>query len=175
MVPLGVFYTGYGVVRSIRELDGVDDVSVHVDSREPGEWQEDPDVDRLVGDDATSDGGGAVPEATRTGDEVAVTEAAGPDDGLSSEGPVIEEDEIGNEDLERAGSRTQGPRVAIGSTTCDLPTSVAANEPARETREGGTRSDAGSRNRRGWPGVHRSRHTPISPARRAHLFVALSE
>jgi len=37
------------VVQSIRELDAVDDVFVHVDPKELGEWKEDADVDRLLG------------------------------------------------------------------------------------------------------------------------------
>jgi len=38
------------VVESIRELPEVDDVFVHVDPREAGEWKADPDVDRVAGD-----------------------------------------------------------------------------------------------------------------------------
>jgi cation diffusion facilitator family transporter len=37
------------VVDAIRALPEVDDVFVHVDPRELGEWKEDPDVDRLAG------------------------------------------------------------------------------------------------------------------------------
>jgi len=37
------------VVQSIQELDAVDDVFVHVDPKELGEWKEDSDVDRLLG------------------------------------------------------------------------------------------------------------------------------
>ena len=37
------------VVQSIQELDAVDDVFVHVDPKELGEWKEDADVDRLLG------------------------------------------------------------------------------------------------------------------------------
>ncbi|MFB6172330.1 MAG: cation diffusion facilitator family transporter [Haloarculaceae archaeon] len=37
------------VVESIRELPAVDDVFVHVDPRELGEWKEDAEVDRLAG------------------------------------------------------------------------------------------------------------------------------
>ncbi|WP_327051205.1 cation diffusion facilitator family transporter [Halomicrococcus gelatinilyticus] len=43
------------VVESVRELPEVDDVFVHVDPKELGEWKEDPDADRLVGS-ATDDG-----------------------------------------------------------------------------------------------------------------------
>ena len=38
------------VVESIRALPGIDDVFVHVDPREAGEWKADPDVDRLADD-----------------------------------------------------------------------------------------------------------------------------
>jgi len=38
------------VVESIRELPEVDDVFVHVDPREAGEWKPDADVDRVAGD-----------------------------------------------------------------------------------------------------------------------------
>jgi cation diffusion facilitator family transporter len=41
------------VVESIRELPEVDDVFVHVDPREAGEWKTDVEVDDLAGDDAT--------------------------------------------------------------------------------------------------------------------------
>ena len=53
------------VVASIRALDAVDDVFVHVDPKELGEWKVDPETDRLVhgsdtrptnGDDPTPDG-----------------------------------------------------------------------------------------------------------------------
>jgi len=37
------------VVQSIQELDAVDDVFVHVDPKELGEWKEDANVDRLLG------------------------------------------------------------------------------------------------------------------------------
>ena len=37
------------VVESIRAMDGIDDVFVHVDPKELGEWKEDDEVDRLVG------------------------------------------------------------------------------------------------------------------------------
>jgi len=37
------------IVESIRELPEVDDVFVHVDPREAGEWKADPDVDRVAG------------------------------------------------------------------------------------------------------------------------------
>jgi cation diffusion facilitator family transporter len=40
------------VVESIRELPGIDDVFVHVDPREAGEWKPDHEVDRLAGDGA---------------------------------------------------------------------------------------------------------------------------
>jgi divalent metal cation (Fe/Co/Zn/Cd) transporter len=36
------------VVESIHALDRVDDVFVHVDPKELGEWKADPDADRLV-------------------------------------------------------------------------------------------------------------------------------
>jgi cation diffusion facilitator family transporter len=36
------------VVESIRALDDVDDVFVHIDPKELGEWKRDPDADRLV-------------------------------------------------------------------------------------------------------------------------------
>ncbi|WP_435176232.1 cation diffusion facilitator family transporter [Halorussus sp. AFM4] len=39
------------VVQSIRELDEVDDVFVHVDPKELGEWKVDESVDELVGED----------------------------------------------------------------------------------------------------------------------------
>ena len=38
------------VVASIRELPGIDDVFVHVDPREAGEWKPDREVDRLAGE-----------------------------------------------------------------------------------------------------------------------------
>jgi len=38
------------VVESIRELPEVDDVFVHIDPREAGEWKSDADVDRVAGD-----------------------------------------------------------------------------------------------------------------------------
>ena len=38
------------IVESIRELPEVDDVFVHVDPREAGEWKADADVDRVAGD-----------------------------------------------------------------------------------------------------------------------------
>jgi cation diffusion facilitator family transporter len=38
------------VIEAIRELPEVDDVFVHVDPREAGEWKEDAQVDRLSGD-----------------------------------------------------------------------------------------------------------------------------
>jgi cation diffusion facilitator family transporter len=38
------------VVESIRELPEVDDVFVHIDPREAGEWKPDADVDRVAGD-----------------------------------------------------------------------------------------------------------------------------
>ena len=44
------------VVQSIRELDVVDDVFVHVDPEELGEWKDDAEVDRLLGEDADDDG-----------------------------------------------------------------------------------------------------------------------
>jgi cation diffusion facilitator family transporter len=37
------------VVESIREIDGIDDVFVHVDPKELGEWKDDDEVDRLAG------------------------------------------------------------------------------------------------------------------------------
>jgi len=37
------------VVESIRGMDGIDDVFVHVDPKELGEWKEDDEVDRLAG------------------------------------------------------------------------------------------------------------------------------
>jgi cation diffusion facilitator family transporter len=37
------------VMEAIRELPEVDDVFVHVDPKELGEWKDDPDVDRLTG------------------------------------------------------------------------------------------------------------------------------
>ena len=37
------------IVQSISELDAVDDVFVHVDPKELGEWKEDEETDRLVG------------------------------------------------------------------------------------------------------------------------------
>jgi cation diffusion facilitator family transporter len=37
------------VVESIRAMEGIDDVFVHVDPKELGEWKEDDEVDRLVG------------------------------------------------------------------------------------------------------------------------------
>ena len=43
------------IVESVGELPEVDDVFVHVDPKELGEWKEDPDADRLVGS-ATDDG-----------------------------------------------------------------------------------------------------------------------
>ena len=39
------------VVQSIRAMDSIDDVFVHVDPKELGEWKEDADVDRLLGED----------------------------------------------------------------------------------------------------------------------------
>jgi cation diffusion facilitator family transporter len=44
------------VVESIRELPGIDDVFVHVDPREAGEWKPDHEVDRLAGDGAGESG-----------------------------------------------------------------------------------------------------------------------
>jgi len=44
------------VVAAIRELPGVDDVFVHVDPREAGEWKADSEVDRLAGDGAGGSG-----------------------------------------------------------------------------------------------------------------------
>jgi cation diffusion facilitator family transporter len=44
------------VVAAIRELPGVDDVFVHVDPREAGEWKADSEVDRLAGDGAGESG-----------------------------------------------------------------------------------------------------------------------
>jgi cation diffusion facilitator family transporter len=46
------------VMNAIRDLPEVDDVFVHVDPKELGEWKDDPDVDRLAGEspDGTSDG-----------------------------------------------------------------------------------------------------------------------
>jgi cation diffusion facilitator family transporter len=48
------------VVERIRELPGIDDVFVHVDPRELGEWKEDAEVDRLAGRGRghRADGGG---------------------------------------------------------------------------------------------------------------------
>lgn len=43
------------VVEAIRELPEVDDVFVHVDPRELGEWKETDAVGRLAGDDATDE------------------------------------------------------------------------------------------------------------------------
>ncbi|MFC6942397.1 cation diffusion facilitator family transporter [Salinirubellus sp. GCM10025818] len=37
------------VVESIREIDDIDDVFVHVDPKELGEWKDDDEVDRLAG------------------------------------------------------------------------------------------------------------------------------
>jgi cation diffusion facilitator family transporter len=37
------------VIQSIRDLPAVDDVFVHVDPKELGEWKEDPAVDRMAG------------------------------------------------------------------------------------------------------------------------------
>jgi len=39
------------LIRTIRELPEVDDVFVHVDPREAGEWKRDDDVDRVAGDE----------------------------------------------------------------------------------------------------------------------------
>jgi cation diffusion facilitator family transporter len=46
------------VVSAIRDLPEVDDVFVHVDPKELGEWKDDPDVDRLAGEapDGATDG-----------------------------------------------------------------------------------------------------------------------
>jgi cation diffusion facilitator family transporter len=46
------------VVSAIRDLPEVDDVFVHVDPKELGEWKDDPDVDRLAGEapDSATDG-----------------------------------------------------------------------------------------------------------------------
>ena len=38
------------VAESIRDLDSIDDVFVHVDPKELGEWKEDENVDRLLGE-----------------------------------------------------------------------------------------------------------------------------
>lgn len=48
------------VVESIRTLDRVDDVFVHLDPKELDEWKADPDADRLAqgADDATANGNG---------------------------------------------------------------------------------------------------------------------
>ncbi len=54
------------VVDSISDLPEVDDVFVHVDPRELGEWKDDPDVDRLADDGRPGD---ADPEAVSDGDE----------------------------------------------------------------------------------------------------------
>jgi cation diffusion facilitator family transporter len=48
------------VVESIRRLDRVDDVFVHIDPKELGEWKVDPDTERLVresGDSAANENG----------------------------------------------------------------------------------------------------------------------
>lgn len=46
------------VVESIRALDRIDDVFVHIDPKELGEWKVDPDTDRLVreSEESTNDG-----------------------------------------------------------------------------------------------------------------------
>jgi cation diffusion facilitator family transporter len=44
------------VVSAIRELPEIDDVFVHVDPRELGEWKEDPDVNRLATENGADDG-----------------------------------------------------------------------------------------------------------------------
>ena len=54
------------VVDAISDLPEVDDVFVHVDPRELGEWKDDPDVDRLADDGRPGD---ADPEAVSDGDE----------------------------------------------------------------------------------------------------------
>jgi cation diffusion facilitator family transporter len=46
------------VIDSIRELPEVDDVFVHVDPKELGEWKPDAEVDRLAGSPREPDGGG---------------------------------------------------------------------------------------------------------------------
>lgn len=45
------------VIESIRALQEVDDVFVHVDPKELGEWKEDAEIDRLVGRRPEADGG----------------------------------------------------------------------------------------------------------------------
>ncbi|WP_276261161.1 cation diffusion facilitator family transporter [Haloglomus litoreum] len=45
------------VMEAIRELPEVDDVFVHVDPKELGEWKDDPDVDRLASDAGGTEGG----------------------------------------------------------------------------------------------------------------------
>jgi divalent metal cation (Fe/Co/Zn/Cd) transporter len=40
-------------VESIRELEEVDDVFVHVDPKELGEWKDDESIDELVEDSAS--------------------------------------------------------------------------------------------------------------------------
>jgi len=59
------------VIESIRELPEVDDVFVHVDPREAGEWKDDDEVDRLVGPERPTPDGedGPHPATERTGDE----------------------------------------------------------------------------------------------------------
>jgi cation diffusion facilitator family transporter len=44
------------VMQSIQELAEVDDVFVHVDPKEAGEWKRDDDVDRLVAEDSNKNG-----------------------------------------------------------------------------------------------------------------------
>jgi cation diffusion facilitator family transporter len=44
------------VMQSIQELAEVDDVFVHVDPKEAGEWKRDDDVDRLVAEDSNNNG-----------------------------------------------------------------------------------------------------------------------
>jgi len=46
------------IISRVKDLAEVDDVFVHVDPKEAGEWKEDADVDRLVGSRWEADGGG---------------------------------------------------------------------------------------------------------------------
>jgi len=53
------------VITSVQEIPEIDDVFVHVDPKEAGEWKPDDDVDQLV--DSTSDPAGQRPEEPESG------------------------------------------------------------------------------------------------------------
>jgi cation diffusion facilitator family transporter len=106
------------VVQSIRELPEVDDVFVHVDPRELGEWKDDDEAGRLIGTAVARDDGGLrpgrAPDDVRTdsdGERGGVVDSGHRDAASGESDSVADGDErpervgsAGDDDVDQTGS-----------------------------------------------------------------------